>query len=121
MIFASVSQQKFATLRLWSRIRPPHILLAALNHNDQPLGEADAENISDEIVRVIERQIAEYSPFQVYAKALQELFKSRELPPESWEKTQSQMYPWLDQYHREAYQALLKIDCRHSISSRAHP
>src|SRR5436189_404110 len=74
---------------------------------------ADSEDISDEIVRVIERQIAEYSPFQVYAKALQELFKSRELPPESWEKTQSQMYPWLDQYQKEAYQAVLKISHQH--------
>jgi superfamily II DNA or RNA helicase len=74
---------------------------------------AEGEDISDEIVRVIERQIAEYSPFQVYAKALQELFKSRELPPESWEKTQSQMYPWLDQYQKEAYQALLKVSHQH--------
>jgi hypothetical protein len=70
---------------------------------------AEAEEISDDIIRVIERQIAEYTPFQVYAKALQELFKSRELPPESWEKTQSVMYPVLDQYQKEAYEALLKI------------
>ena len=70
---------------------------------------AEAEDISEDIIRVIERQIAEYTPFQVYAKALQELFKSRELPPESWEKTQSVMYPILDQYQKEAYEALLKI------------
>lgn len=74
---------------------------------------ADGEDISEDILRVIERQIAEYSPFQVYAKALQELFKSRELSPESWEKTQSQMYPVLDQYQREAYQALLKVSHQH--------
>ena len=54
-----------------------------------------------------------YSPFQVYAKALQELFKSRELSPESWEKMQSQMYPVLDQYQKEAYEALLKISHQH--------
>ena len=71
------------------------------------------EDISDSIIRVIERQIAAYSPFQVYAKALQELFKSKELPPESWEKTQSKMYPELDQYQREAYQSLLKISHQH--------
>ena len=70
---------------------------------------AEAEDISEDIIRVIERQVAEYTPFQVYAKALQELFKSRELPPESWEKTQSVMYPILDQYQKEAYEALLKI------------
>ena len=74
---------------------------------------ADGEDISEDIIRVIERQIAEYSPFQVYAKALQELFKSKELSPESWEKMQSQMYPVLDQYQKEAYEALLKISHQH--------
>src|SRR2546426_1736140 len=73
----------------------------------------EAEPVTEEIVRVVERQIAEYTPFQVYAKALQELFKSRELPPESWEQTESQMYPLLDQYQREAYHALLKISHQH--------
>ncbi|MBA2585991.1 MAG: DEAD/DEAH box helicase family protein [Chthoniobacterales bacterium] len=74
---------------------------------------AEGEEITEDIIRVIERQIAAYSPFQVYAKALQELFKSKELPPKSWEKTQSQMYPQLDQYQKEAYQALLKISHQH--------
>lgn len=74
---------------------------------------ADGEDISEDIIRVIERQIAAYSPFQVYAKALQELFKSRELPPESWEKTESRMYHHLDQYQKEAYQSLLKISHQH--------
>ncbi len=74
---------------------------------------ADGEDISEEIIKLIERQIAAYSPFQVYAKALQELFKSKELPPESWEKTQSVMFPVLDQYQKEAYEALLKISHQH--------
>ena len=73
----------------------------------------DGEEITDDLIRVIERQIAAYSPFQVYAKALQELFKSKELPPESWEKTQSRMYPELDQYQKEAYQSMLKISHQH--------
>nr|MBA2436071.1 DEAD/DEAH box helicase family protein [Chthoniobacterales bacterium] len=74
---------------------------------------ADGEDITEDIIKVIERQIAAYSPFQVYAKSLQELFKSKELPPESWEKTQSVMFPLLDQYQREAYEALLKISHQH--------
>ena len=40
---------------------------------------AQGEDITPDIIRVIERQIAEYTPFQVYAKALQELCKSHEL------------------------------------------
>lgn len=69
----------------------------------------EGDDVTDEVIKVIERQIAEYTPFQVYAKALQELFKSRELPPESWDKTESKMYPVLDQYQKEAYHSLLKI------------
>lgn len=73
----------------------------------------EGEEIAPEVIRVIERQIAEYAPFQVYAKALQELFKSKELPVESWEKSESKMYPLLDQYQREAYHSLLKISHQH--------
>ena len=71
------------------------------------------EDITPEIIRVIERQIAEYTPFQVYAKALLELFKSHELPPTAWEQTQSKMYPHLDLYQKEAYHSLLKISRQH--------
>ena len=71
------------------------------------------EDITPDIIRVIERQIAEYTPFQVYAKALQELFKSHELPPAAWEQTQSKMYPHLDLYQKEAYHSLLKISRQH--------
>ena len=74
---------------------------------------AQSESISDDVVQVIQRQIAEYSPFQVYAKALQELFKSRELPLTSWEQSESKMFPLLDQYQIEAYGSLLEISKQH--------
>jgi superfamily II DNA or RNA helicase len=71
------------------------------------------EDITPDIMRVIERQVAAYTPFQVYAKALQELFKSHELPPVAWEQSHSKMYRLLDQYQREAYHSLLKISRQH--------
>jgi len=74
---------------------------------------ADGEDISEDVIRVIERQIAAYSPFQVYAKALQELFQSRELAPAAWDETESKMYPRLDPYQCEAYRSLLKIAHQH--------
>ena len=74
---------------------------------------AQGEDITPDIIRVIERQIAKYTPFQVYAKALQELFKSHELPTIVWEQTQSKMYPYLDLYQKEAYHSLLKISRQH--------
>lgn len=73
----------------------------------------EGEDITPDVIRVIERQIAKYTPFQVYAKALQELFKSHELPPTAWEQTQSKMYGHLDLYQKEAYHSLLKISRQH--------
>lgn len=69
----------------------------------------EAEPISEEILKVIERHTREYSPFEVYAKALQEYFRSYEMTPSQWEQTESRMYPVLDQYQKEGYQALIKI------------
>ena len=67
-----------------------------------------AEDISAEILRVIERHTWEYSPFDVYAKALQEFFRGHELTDDEWEKRESKVYRILDQYQREGYHALLK-------------
>jgi superfamily II DNA or RNA helicase len=73
----------------------------------------EGENISDDVIRVLQRQIAEYTPFQVYLKALQELFRNKELAAGGWEQTESKMYSHLDQYQKEAYHSLLKIGRQH--------
>jgi len=67
------------------------------------------EDVSEEVVTVIARQIAEHTPFQIYAKALQELFKSHEVPVIAWEQHHSIVYSLLDLYQKEAYHSLLKI------------
>lgn len=69
----------------------------------------EAEDITPELLKVIERHTREYSPFEVYAKALQEYFKGHELTVGEWEKNQSAIYPILDRYQQEGYQALMKI------------
>ena len=69
----------------------------------------EAEEISEEILKVIERHTHEYSPFEVYAKSLQEFFRGHELTVGEWEKTKSYVYPVLDQYQKEGYQELIKI------------
>ncbi len=69
----------------------------------------EAEDISDEVLKVIERHVRAYTPFEVYAKALQEFFKGHEMTANEWELTKSSMYPVLDQYQKEGYQALMKI------------
>ncbi|GAB2947524.1 helicase-related protein [Aquaspirillum soli] len=69
----------------------------------------DAEDISAEILKTIERQTKDYSPFEVYAKALQEYFRNREISVGEWERLDSKMFKVLDQYQKEGYQALIKI------------
>ena len=48
-------------------------------------------------------------PFDVYAKALDELFRRHELTASEWEKTESKIYPILDQYQRDGYASLYHI------------
>jgi len=68
-----------------------------------------AEDISEELLKVIERHTLEYSPFEVYTKSLQEFFRGHELTAGEWEKSKSLVYPKLDQYQQEGYQAIIKI------------
>ena len=72
-----------------------------------------AEDVSLEILNVIERHIKEYTPFEVYAKALQEFFRGHELTATEWDETRSKMFPKLDRYQKEAYWALMKIARQH--------
>lgn len=69
----------------------------------------EAEDISEDVLKVIERHTREYSPFEVYAKSLQEYFKGHELTVGEWELSSSAMYRELAQYQKEGYQALMKI------------
>ncbi|MCH7908235.1 MAG: hypothetical protein IIB38_01310, partial [Candidatus Hydrogenedentes bacterium] len=69
----------------------------------------DAEDVTRDVLKVIERHTADYSPFEVYALALQQYFKGHELTVTEWERNESQMFPVLDQYQKEGYQALMKI------------
>ncbi len=79
----------------------------------------DAEDITPEILKVVERHTREYSPFDVYAKALQEFFRGHEQTVGEWELAGpqhggSRMYPILDQYQKEGYQMLMKTAQQHS-------
>jgi superfamily II DNA or RNA helicase len=68
----------------------------------------EAEDVTAEILRVIERHVREYPPFEVYAKSLQEYFRHYELSAGEWEKHASRVYPLLAPYQQEGYRALLK-------------
>jgi len=73
----------------------------------------EAEAVSLDILRVIERHIRDYSPFDVYVRALQELFRKHELTTSEWERQNSAIFPILDQYQKEGYYSLLDVAGHH--------
>ena len=74
----------------------------------------DASEATDAVIETIARHTHLYSPFDVYAKALQEYFRGHELTDTEWEESKSKMFPKIDRYQKEAYWALLKIARQHS-------
>lgn len=74
----------------------------------------EAEDITAEILKLIERHTFEYKPFDVYAKSLQEYFRGHEMSAGEWELAGaenggSKMFPILAPYQQQGYQALMKI------------
>ena len=73
----------------------------------------EAKEITDTVIETVERHTRLYSPFDVYAKALQEFFRGHELTATEWDETRSRMFLQLDRYQQEAYWALMKIARQH--------
>lgn len=74
----------------------------------------EAEDITPEVLSVIERHTREYLPFEVYVKALHEYFRGHEMSVDEWELAGpdgggSHLFNRLDKYQQEGYQALMKI------------
>lgn len=67
----------------------------------------EAEDVTPEILKVIERHTRRFTPFEVYAKALHEFFEGHELSAGEWEREQSVMFRLLDHYQKEGYYDLL--------------
>jgi superfamily II DNA or RNA helicase len=73
----------------------------------------EAVEVTDAVIETISRHTHLYSPFDVYAKALQEYFRGHELTATEWDETRSKMFPRIDRYQKEAYWALMKIARQH--------
>jgi superfamily II DNA or RNA helicase len=79
---------------------------------------AQSEDVTEEMLRTMERHVRVHSPFEVFAKALREFFRGHEMTPDEWESTPpaeggSRMLPILDDYQRDGYRALVKIARQH--------
>ena len=74
---------------------------------------AEAREVTETVIETISRHTHLYSPFDVYAKALQQFFRGHDLTATEWDETRSRMFPHLDRYQQEAYWALMKIARQH--------
>ncbi len=63
--------------------------------------------VTDDVLRTISTHAREYSPFEVYARALHELFRRQTVEGGAWEKSGSQVYPLLSQYQKDGYHDLM--------------
>ena len=66
-------------------------------------------DVTEDVLHVIERHAREYTPFEVWAKSLDELFRGYQETDTEWDETKSLMFPRLDRYQKEAYWALMGI------------
>jgi len=73
----------------------------------------DAEDITPDILRTLERHTRPYTPFEIWFKALDEFFRGRELEPDAWDEQQSTVFKVLDKYQRDAYRNLMPIADRY--------
>jgi superfamily II DNA/RNA helicase len=69
----------------------------------------EAEEISPELLNVIDPHLKQYEPFTVYAKALYEFFAGREKTQDEWELTESALYAKLSLYQKDGYHQALQI------------
>ena len=68
----------------------------------------EANDVSGEILKTIERHTRDYPPFDVYARSMQIYFAGNEETVTGWEMNSSRIYPILSKYQRDGYGALLK-------------
>ena len=69
----------------------------------------EGEDVSPDVLKVIEPHLKQYDPFTAYAKALYEFFAGREKTQDAWELTESVLYEKLSQYQKDGYHQALEI------------
>jgi superfamily II DNA or RNA helicase len=64
---------------------------------------SQGEAVQEELLRVAEPHLREYTPFQIWAKALEAYCEGREVPLTEWETAQSVMFGILSRYQQDGY------------------
>lgn len=74
----------------------------------------EGEDITEAILKVMEVQCKEYTPYEVYLRSMYEFFKGREEAISEWEHHNSVVYKGLSQYQKDGYNSLIEIANRYS-------
>jgi len=73
----------------------------------------DAEDVTPDILRTLQRHTEPHVPFTIWAKALHEYFYGRALSPDEWDEEHSVIWRLLARYQRDAYKNLVSIATRY--------
>jgi len=74
---------------------------------------AQGEDITEAVLKTIETRAREFTPHEVYLRAMHEYFKGHEETVGEWERETSAIYPILSQYQRDGYTNLVGIAEKH--------
>ncbi|MBH0081959.1 helicase-related protein [Salinibacterium sp. SWN167] len=65
--------------------------------------------VGPELLAVLDHNVREFTPFEVYAKALRALTANTDATDKSWEESESVIYPKLAPYQQEAFHSLVEM------------
>jgi hypothetical protein len=68
-----------------------------------------AAPVNPELLAVLDHNVREFTPFEVYAKALHALTADADPTDKTWEESESVIYPMLAPYQREAFHSLVEM------------
>lgn len=73
---------------------------------------AEAAPVNADLLSVLEHNVRQFTPFEVYAKALHALTANVDPTDKSWEEADSVIYPMLAPYQQEAFHSLVEMSRR---------
>lgn len=76
----------------------------------------DAEDVTPDVLRVMEHHTKERTPFEIWAKALFEYSRDRGPSPDHWDKHHSVIFPKLATYQKDAYKNMVEIAERYGTA-----
>ena len=73
----------------------------------------EAEPVTPDVLRVLERHTKPRSPFEIWFKALHEYLRGHELSPDEWDRRNSIVFSRLAKYQQDAYKNLVAMARRY--------